>query len=115
MTTTTSSEATTAGGVSTATEEASPSVSGKKGKKNPKPLRLLVHPMLAGSPELTALAEKGHEVEVMDLWESYDLLLGPTCWRMDLRLIKHLDSAVKSARAVKYPKKEKVSDGVSAE
>lgn len=85
---------------------------GKERKKprNPKPLRLLVHPILAGSPELTALAEKGHEVEVMDLWESYDLLLGPTCWRMDSRLIKHLASAVKSARAVKFGKKAQQSE-----
>lgn len=94
----------------------------RKKPRNPKPLRLLVHPTIWDAPEVREMHEKGHHVAVMDDHleslsdpASYDLILGPNCWRMDSRLIKHLDAAVKNARVVKYQKKEKVSDGVSAE
>lgn len=107
--TTLSAETTTAP-VSTPIEGASLSGSDKKKpKKNPKPLRLLVHPALMETKEVEALAAKGHTVVNMSevTGDEFDLILGPQCWHMDARLIKHLDVAVKGKRAIKYPPKEK--------
>ena len=107
---TTLSEETTTVPVSTLDEGASPSGSDKKKpKKNPKPLRLLVHPALMETKEVEALAAKGHTVVNMSevTGDEFDLILGPQCWHMDARLIKHLDVAVKGKRAIKYPPKEK--------
>jgi hypothetical protein len=100
--------------------------------RTPKPLRILAHPDLANSPELLKLAEMGHLVvegltpctspgssegsaspvtggsepsppgTTDSLW-SYDLILGPNCWRMSPSLMKHLDLSIKSARAIRYP------------
>ena len=86
--------------------------------RTPKPLHFLIHPALATAPEVLALAEKGHTVTVDTTRDycpgchhlgmgEYDLLLAPNAWKMDARLIKYLDLAVKAARAIKYPKKEK--------
>ena len=104
---TTLSEETTTVPVSTLDEGASPSGSDKKKpKKNPKPLRLLVHPALMETKEVEALAAKGHTVVNMSevTGDEFDLILGANCWRMTSVLIKHLQVAVKSAREVKYKK-----------
>lgn len=82
--------------------------------KTPKPLTILVHPSLANSPEILELAAKGHEIHtepsmsmIAQHWQDYDLVLGPTCWRMDASMLAYLDLAIKGARTVKYPKKER--------
>ena len=73
-----------------------------------KPLRLLVHPDLLETIEVQALIAKGHDVTVMqDIAVVYDLILGPNCWRIYPKLYKYIDMAVKAARLVRYPKKEK--------
>ena len=75
--------------------------------KSPKPLSFLIHPSLMplDAPGLTALAEQGHTFGIMGDAADFDLILGPNCWRaFDL---KHLDLAIKSARAVKFPIKPK--------
>ena len=51
---------------------------------------------------LTTLAAQGHTIETVDE-ATYDIILGPQCWRAFS--LKHLDLAMKSARAVKYVKK----------
>ena len=77
--------------------------------KTPKPLSFLIHPSLVEGQLLAGLAEQGHIVHYSadqdpgrHIWD-YDIILGPNAWRaFDL---KHLDLAMKSARAVKYVKK----------
>ena len=56
--------------------------------------------------EFDALAAQGHEVFVMELVD-YDLILGPTCHRMNEDLRKYLPLALAEGRRVKYPKGEK--------
>ena len=76
--------------------------------RTPKPLTLLVHESLWNTPEIQVLRDKGHHVDTLGAPETAaDLLLAPNAWKMDTRLIKYLDLAVKAARAIKYPKKEK--------
>lgn len=75
--------------------------------RSPKPLRLLVHPSLMDTPEIQELIGKGHTVTSWVEFDEADMLLAPNCWKMDARLIKYLDLAVKAARTIKYPKKEK--------
>ena len=79
--------------------------------RTPKPLNLLVHPVLWNTPEVQELITKGHTVSCLEgtdvHLDIYDLILAPNAWKMDARLIKYLDLAVKAARTVKYPKKEK--------
>lgn len=71
--------------------------------KTPKPLDiLLTDPSLL--PLLQPYIDKGHSVVVQDCTR-YDLILGPNCWRMDERLGKYLELAIKEARKEKYPKK----------
>ena len=80
--------------------------------KTPKPLSFLIHPSLVQTSEdndrLCELESQGHTV-VRDVPSDvikhlhYDIILSPNAWRaFDL---KHLDLAMKSARAVKYVKK----------
>ena len=79
--------------------------------KSPKPLSFLIHPLLVEGQLLAGLAEQGHTVHYSadqdpgrQIWD-YDIILSPNCWRaFDL---KHLDLAIKSARAVKYPPGER--------
>ena len=79
--------------------------------RTPKPLTLLVHPSLMKTAEVVELAAKGHTIEAGDSPEfsldDYDIVLSPNAWKMDARLIKYLDLAVKAARTIKYPKEKK--------
>jgi len=63
--------------------------------------------------ELTALAAQGHTIHDADAVLGgceYDLILGPTCHRMNEDLRKYLPLALAEARRVKYPKATKESD-----
>lgn len=79
--------------------------------KNPKPLRILVHPSLSATDEVNELRRKGHDVltefDLYDVgaWEQCDLIVGPNAWRMTPDLLPMVDAAIKAARATKYPKK----------
>ena len=73
--------------------------------KSQKPLRILVHPDLLNWDELQELAAKGHEIKVMEPGEfNPDLILGPTCWRMEHSTRKYVKLAVEEARKVRYAK-----------
>ena len=75
-----------------------------KGKmsKTPKPLTILVHHILLGWDEITALSAQGHTV--FTLGDSADLILAPNAWRMTEDLRPYLELAVKAARTAKYGK-----------
>jgi len=85
--------------------------------KTQKPLRIAVDDTLAELPEITALTEKGHNIYRLSQYNrgndnplnlpDVDLILGPTCWRMDATLLPYLDLAIKGARGVRYPKGKK--------
>ena len=79
--------------------------------RTPKPLKLLVHPDLWNAPEVQALIAKGHAVSCLEGTDVhlglYDMVLSPNAWKMDARLLKYLDLAVKAARTIKFPKREK--------
>lgn len=75
--------------------------------KTTKPLYFLVHPALSGVEEtFNDLVAQGHTVHYMAdplarrplALEEYDLILGPTSWRMTPALLKYLDLAMKAAR-----------------
>ena len=82
-------------------------------KKNPKPLTILVTDQaLYDTPEVQALCQKGHFVYdryCADATTDVDVLVGPTCWRINPALgklamqLKLMETAV---RNIKYPKKE---------
>jgi hypothetical protein len=81
--------------------------------KTPIPLKIMVHPDLWDTPEVQALASKGHFLHrwMVDdgsstAWdmEGMDLIVGPNCWRIVPALVKYLDLAVKSARKGKKGK-----------
>lgn len=79
--------------------------------KTPKPLTILVHSDLFDTPEVQALAAKGHNIIQIAPPESLanaDLVIGPNCWRMTSELLPYLDLAIKGARGVKYPRKTDV-------
>ena len=81
--------------------------------KTPKPLVIVALPPVDGWPELAALEAQGHtiirwtndnfEVEM----RGADVVLGPTCWRMDEAHRKFLQLAVESARHARYPLEKK--------
>ena len=78
--------------------------------RTPKPLKILVaNYAMTLWPEIAALRNKGHLVQIppVDEFESFDLILGPNCWRMEAELLPYLDLAIKGARGVKYPAKGK--------
>ena len=99
--------------------------------KTPKPLRIYVDPCLYPWPEMDALAEQGHEVHNMALPElvdgvesledagysldsmirylthEYDLIFSPHAWMCTDEHKKYLPIALKAARLVRYPPKEK--------
>ena len=78
--------------------------------RTPKPLKFLVHQSLIEVYPWHELVAQGHLVVFMAPEEpafNFDLILAPNAWKMDTRLIKYLDLAVKAARTIKYPKKEK--------
>jgi hypothetical protein len=75
--------------------------------KTPKPLRIIADDRLTSWPELTALILQGHEVIFtrFDIeGEAADLVIGPTCHRMDEPYRKYLSLALAEGRRVKYPK-----------
>lgn len=72
--------------------------------RSSKPLRLCVEREWLQDPILIALAEQGHEIIPLEI--EADMIFSPRAWRaFDL---KHLDLAIKSARAVKYVKNSEV-------
>ena len=95
------------------------------GKTN-QPLVIAVSSELADLPEVQALRDKGHQVDVISLAAppgvhgdsvvGYDIVLGPNCWRMTPQLVKYLELALKGARATKRSTKDvngKKSPGLS--
>ena len=72
--------------------------------KTPKPLNILVV-NLPHWEELDALAEQGHNISYAQA--AWDIILGPTCWRMDEQHRKYLDLAISEARRRRYPTKDK--------
>ena len=77
--------------------------------KSPKPLSILVHPTIFSWEEWRALSTQGHEITPMNEpndagSDEYDLIVGPTCWRMDTQHRKYLAVAIAAARKVRYPK-----------
>ncbi len=80
----------------------------------PKPLKILVLPPCDTWEEVLKLKAQKHLVLTFKEWldaplavwgiEAFDVILGPTCWRMDESLRDYLDDAVVAARAVRYPK-----------
>lgn len=73
-----------------------------------KPLTIAVHPSLYGFDEIRDLEAKGHNVYCSDMGDT-DIVLGPNCWRMTPDLLPYIDLSLKQARAMRYPKKEKVA------
>lgn len=77
--------------------------------RTPKPLTLLVHPTLLTHPSIQAMVDKGNTVQSMDntaAGSTFDLILGPNCWRVPPGLEPMIDLAIKAARRAKYGKKE---------
>ena len=74
--------------------------------KTSKPLRIGVQQNIKEWSELAALKAQGHEINALYDYD-YDLILGPTCHRMNEDLRKYLPLALAEARRVKYPKSEK--------
>ena len=75
--------------------------------KTPKPLTILAIGL--EWEELDKLVEQGHTVELVNLGfmgrlTDFDLILGPTCHRMDEAHRKYLSLAIAEARRVRYPK-----------
>jgi len=75
--------------------------------RNTKPLNILVDITFTETPEYLDLIHKGHNVFTSD-FTRYDIVIAENAWRIPSTLRKNLDIAIKSARAVRYPKKEKV-------
>lgn len=67
-------------------------------------LAIAVSPELYDAPEIKELLRLGHVIECVDL--PYDIIFHENAWRMTPDLLKHVNTAVKAKRAVKYPKKE---------
>ncbi len=88
-------------------------------RRNPKPLKILIHPDLADTAEVKELVRKGHVVNNHDdVLPMYDLVIGHNCFRISKETITLSDLAVKAARDMKYPpksKKEKKDEGSLAE
>lgn len=81
--------------------------------KTPKPLTILVTPPLDQWEEVAALQAQGHSIHVWGdqttgfEYADHDLILGPTCWRMDAQHRKYLDLAITEARRARYPTEKK--------
>ena len=79
--------------------------------KTPKPLRILC--VGIWGDEFVKLADQGHQVDDANTlvfddgraeFSDYDLILGPTCHRMDEAHRRYLSLAIAEARRVRYPK-----------
>ena len=80
--------------------------------RTPKPLQIWVDESLKAAYPWHELMDQGHWVVVGEgcydyIMSDFDLMVGPQCWRMNDELIKHLDLAMKGARALRYPGKAK--------
>lgn len=80
-------------------------------RANPKPLRINVmdHDVYYSTP-LTKIAQKGHAVEFRSTDSDFDVIIGPTCWRIDPalgHLDKQLTMMIEGVRNIKYPKPQK--------
>ena len=77
--------------------------------KSPKPLSiLLTDPEMETWVEIEELRKKGHTVNVdpsPSALEDFDIILGPTCWRMTSSLRKYFSVAIAAARKARYPKR----------
>ena len=51
--------------------------------------------------EFETLRAQGHIVDRDEVPDHYDLIMGPTCWRLRPELVKYLPLALKEARAAK--------------
>ena len=80
--------------------------------KSQKPLTIEVSKNLGEWEEIKALEAQGHTIWVR-AWEAQapDLILGPTCHRMNEDLRKYLPLALAEGRRVRYPKAAKETDG----
>ena len=81
--------------------------------KSPKPLQIWVDETLKTAHPWEDLTAQGHLVVIGDgikdyVCSDFDLMLGPQCWRMNDALLKHLDLALKGARALRYETKLKL-------
>lgn len=72
-------------------------------------LKILVPAEYRSLEVFRALAEKGHQVDGLpedgNPW-TYDLILGPKCWRMEPLHLKYIELSLKEARKRRYGKKE---------
>ena len=76
--------------------------------RNNKPLAIAVSPELYDTPEIKELSRLEHVIECVEL--PYDIIFHGNAWRMTPDLLKHVNTAVKAKRAVKYPKKKDDTD-----
>lgn len=87
---------------------------------NPKPLSIGLVGIGFDNPALTRFKDKGHTFYVADYdVVCCDVIIGPTCWRIDPKLKlgddsteeesleRQLEMMEKSIRAIKYPKEKK--------
>ena len=74
--------------------------------KTPKPLRIVVIHPISKWEDFAAFKNQGHDVTEFFM-EEVDLILGPTCWRMDEQHRKYLDLAISEARRRRYPPTKK--------
>ena len=78
--------------------------------KATKPLAVLIHPDIAAWPEWDVLREKGHEITVLpdeDYIAKYDIIMGPSSWRMTEALRPYLAMALEAAKVTRYGKGKK--------
>ena len=71
-----------------------------------KPLKIIVDPRIWG-PWCEDLRAKGHAVIESEWADDCDLLLGPNCARFLPGMEQFLDSFIKGARKLKFPKEKK--------
>ena len=72
-----------------------------------KPLKILVHPSIKHWDEWSDLFEKGHTVMHAAELEDFDLVVGPTCWRLDQDHRPYVKLAIEAARKARYPNAKK--------
>lgn len=75
---------------------------------NPKPLHIAIDIRYQTEPWAIELERKGHTISWVS--DDFDLILGPTCARVLPGMEKFLDSFIKGARMVKYPRKKDDQD-----
>ena len=75
--------------------------------KTTMPLRVLVHPNLVNEELFEGLELKGHTIDTtpLDGLTSYDIVVGPNCWRLASLDEKSMEMVMKAARAAKKEQK----------